>query len=111
MCDINDGRHRVPPSFFVFVFFFGFFRCSHAEAPLSVLAFWLIAARARLSEAVEVAFFYLFPVNDRRNDHSETLIAKGRTDILWPPRKDRVFFPLFPTFHTFNAQFVHRMHL
>jgi len=68
---------------------------------LSILASKLIAVYACLAEAVEVAFFQLFSVNDVGNEFSETGVTKGRSIIFGPPRNDGVFFPLFAALDAF----------
>jgi|GEM_PF-6521556 len=85
----------------------GFFRLFHAQAPSSILAFQLIAMGCRSAEAVKVAFFELFLVNDGRDDFPEARVAKGRADIVRPPGNSGRFFPLLAAFDTLNTQSVH----
>ena len=85
-------------------------RVLHAHTPLPVPAFLLSTVCAGFPEASQVAFTELPFVDDGRNHLSEARIAQRGTDVIRPPRNDRIFTPLLAAFDTFNPQSVHASH-
>ena len=79
----------------------------HAEAPLSILAFKLVAISTGFGEAVKVAFFQLSFANDGGDSFYEAGITQGRTDIIGPPGHLGILMPLNATLDTLNTHLVH----
>jgi len=78
--------------------FFFFYK----EAPFPILADGLITICVGFSKAIEIAFPYLFSVNNRRNNLFEARVTERGGKIIRPPRKNGVFYPLHPAFDTFD---------